>query len=955
MRYVDMKPNMKVLKKFILNGPYVMTRVLVPIKPVTEIDPPVPEQTIQETYENTLLENRAYIDAEAEEIHMILSGIGDEIYSTVDTCKQLKKCRQPLNDCSKLEVATMQVNVQFLQLQPEWSRFVTVVKQTVDLDKELYHKLFDILKQYQNEVSEIRAEKIARNANPLILVAAAQHYPNDNYYHAPKPHKNQTTSSRHTSSTSSYASTKNKGKEVAKPITLYLRLHLKKIVIQNRKPKRVKDYSYHKERMMLCKHEEKGVPLSAEQSDWLQDIDEESDRQHYKQPKTINDTYVMETVNSNVIPDHSYMCNIEFEDDQNVDDNDEDERVKLANLIANLKLDIDENKKIQKQLRKENITLNHELKESKSALTESNDIRDRCRSALHQKEVELEKYITYKNFQLEKEEIEHLLMPLAEKARANASKFEKLLKEEMFDDLHSMTDIDKYSEMACKYLEKLKECECLEIELFKQKDTVSKEDYHKQIQDLKAQLKDRDIAISKLKKLIEKSKGKSVETKFDKPPIVCQTNAIKVPKPSVLGSNLSNVPSSSNSLAYCTNDPIHCTVRFHNDQFAQIISYGDLVQGNITIKRVYYVEGLNHNLFSVGQFCDADMEVGFRKSTCYIRDLQGNDILTNTRGFDLYIIALQESSSPTPICFLAKASPTQAWLWHHRLSHLNFDTINLILKNDIMNGLPKFKFVKDQLCSSCELDPEMCMFALTVSTTEPTNIKEAMDDHAWIEAMQEELHQFVNPDHPEKVYRLKKALYGLKQALRAWYDELSTFLMSKGFTKGTIDHTLFKIRYGEDILLAKYALEILKKHGMDKYDSIGTPMATKPKMDADLSGTPVEQTRYRSMTRSLMYLTSSRPNIVQEVCYCARYQAIPTEKHLKEVKRIFRYLKGTINMGLWYPKDSGFELTAFSDADHAGCLNTRKSTSGGIQFLGEKLVSWMSKKQDCTIMFTTKA
>ncbi|GJS81369.1 hypothetical protein Tco_0747910 [Tanacetum coccineum] len=112
-------------------------------------------------------------------------------------------------------------------------------------------------------------------------------------------------------------------------------------------------------------------------------------------------------------------------------------------------------------------------------------------------------------------------------------------------------------------------------------------------------------------------------------------------------------------------------------------------------------------------------------------------------------------------------------------------------------------------------------------------------------------------------------------------------------------------------------------------------MATKPKLNADLSGKLIDQTDYRSKIRSLMYLTSSRPDIVQAVCYCAHYQARPSEKHLKEVKRIFRYLRGTINMGLWYPKDSGFELTAFSDADHVGCLDTRKSTSGGIQFLAE--------------------
>ncbi|GJV17228.1 ribonuclease H-like domain-containing protein [Tanacetum coccineum] len=967
----------------------------------------------------------------------------------------------------------------------------------------------------------------------------------------------------------------------------------------------------------------------------------------------------------------------------------------------------------------------------------------------------------------------------------------------------------------------------------------------------------------------------------------------------------------SNANAVCAT----CGKCVFNSNHDACVSNSYLIQGNITIKRVYYVEGLNHNLFSVGQFCDADLEVAFRKSTCFVRDLQGNDLLTGNRGSDLYTISLQDTTSSTPICLMAKASPTQAWLWHRRLSHLNFDYINLLSKKDIVIGLPKLKYVKDHLCSSCEVskakrssfksktvpsskgrlnllhmdlcgpmrvasingkkyilvivddysrytwtlflrskdetpevlkdfltmiqrnlqapvisvrtdrgteflnktlnaffkeegiehqtstprtpeqndvverqnrtlvkaartmlsasklplffwaeaiatacytqnrsiiipthektayhiindrkpsikhlhifgctcyltrdgenldkmkekgdpcilvgystqskgyrvynkrtrlivesihlrfdeikemsetsvandtsglvpqrqkasdydnpdpapelqnvspsadttvpsqqeldllfgplydeffndgtsrvnksssptansvpqdthpstniqptsepstptnahaeennvdqaeftnpfctpvqeiaesssrnsgnsnvhtfnqpqnseyrwtkdhpltqvrgnpskpvqtrrqlatDPEMCMFALTVSIVEPKNIKEAMADSAWIEAMQDELHQFdrlqvwelvdkpfgknviklkwlwknkkdedqtvirnkarlvakgyaqeegidfeesfapvarleavrifvayaahksfpiyqmdvktaflngplkeevyvaqpdgfVDPDHPDKVYRLRKALYGLKQAPRAWYDELSKFLISNGFTKGIIDPTLFTIKYGEDILLvqiyvddiifgstnpkfskrfeklmhsrfemslmgemkfflglqihqsprgifinqAKYTLEILKKHGMEKGQSIGTPMATKPKLDADLSGEPVDQTDYRQNGK--------------------------TEKHLKEVKRIFRYLRGTIHMGLWYPKGSGFELTAFSDADHAGCVDTRKSTSGGIQFLGDKLVSWMSKKQDCTAMSSAEA
>ncbi|GJU52397.1 hypothetical protein Tco_1226111 [Tanacetum coccineum] len=131
-------------------------------------------------------------------------------------------------------------------------------------------------------------------------------------------------------------------------------------------------------------------------------------------------------------------------------------------------------------------------------------------------------------------------------------------------------------------------------------------------------------------------------------------------------------------------------------------------------------------------------------------------------------------------------------------------------------------------------------------------------------------------------------------------------------------------------------------------------MATA-KLDADLHGTITDQTKYHSMFKGLMYLTASRPDIAFATFVCVRYQTRPTVKHLKEVKRIFRYLKQTYNMGLWYPKDFGFELIAYSDADHVGCHDDCKSTSGGIQFLGEKLVSWSSKKQDCTTMSTTEA
>nr|GEV86485.1 copia protein [Tanacetum cinerariifolium] len=169
---------------------------------------------------------------------------------------------------------------------------------------------------------------------------------------------------------------------------------------------------------------------------------------------------------------------------------------------------------------------------------------------------------------------------------------------------------------------------------------------------------------------------------------------------------------------------------------------------------------------------------------------------------------------------------------------------------------------------------------------------------------------FVDPNHLTHVYRLKKALYGLKQAPRAW---------------------------------------------MDSCDSVDTPMVDRLKLDEDLLGILVDKTRFRSMAGSLMYLTASIPDLLFAICMCARYQAKPTKKHLEALKRVFRYLKGTINWGFLYSKDTAMALTAYADADHAGCQDTRRSTSGSAQFLGDKLVSWSSKKQKSTAISTTKA
>ncbi|GJV54929.1 integrase, catalytic region, zinc finger, CCHC-type containing protein [Tanacetum coccineum] len=366
--------------------------------------------------------------------------------------------------------------------------------------------------QYLNEVNDIRAERIAKSANPLAPLAAAQPH-SDNYYQAPKPQRTNTTSS----STRPSASTRYKGKGIAKPIIpqsesvseedndpeqaqrdkdmqknlVLLAKYFKKlykptnnnlrtssnsknktedttpryntdnqsgqfgnqrtmpvvgaretvgsqVVQQNeiqcfnckgfrhyakecRKPKRVKDYTYHKEKMMMCKQAEQGIPLQAEQADWLEDMDEEIDEQeleaHYKQvqnhdennvfanerrhseqPGSINDTYVLEKDDSNVTPDSSNICNNDNQVGKNAAEC-TDERVALANLIANLTLDTEENKTILKQLKKANASLTQELKECRTnldetgrALGKATSCRDSCLIALQNKHNEFEKY-----------------------------------------------------------------------------------------------------------------------------------------------------------------------------------------------------------------------------------------------------------------------------------------------------------------------------------------------------------------------------------------------------------------------------------------------------------------------------------------------------------------------------------------------------------------------------------
>nr|GEX30193.1 retrovirus-related Pol polyprotein from transposon TNT 1-94 [Tanacetum cinerariifolium] len=720
-------------------------------------------------------------------------------------------------------------------------------------------------------------------------------------------------------------------------------------------------------------------------------------------------------------------------------------------------------------------------------------------------------------------------------------------------------------------------------------------------------------------------------------------------------------------------------VKFSNDHVAKIIGYGDYQIGNVTISRVYFVEGLGYDLFSVGKFCDSYLEVAFRQHTCFIHNLEGVDLLTGSRGNNLYTLSLGDMMASSPICLLSKASKTKSRLWHQRLSHLNFDAINYLARQGLVRGLPKIKFEKDHLCSTCamgkskkkshkpkyedtnqeklyllhmdlygpmrvkcvngkkyilvgishgtsvSLSPQqngvaeirnrtlikaartmliyaqasLFLWGEAVATTCytqnrsiirlrhgktpyellhgklpdlsflhvfgalccPTNDSENLGklqlkadigifigyaptkkafriynhipdellkllmnraktyffnticttvENDWdllfqplfdklltpspsvdplahtviapiievialvpaestgspslttvyqdapspklneferlevwelvprpnkvmvitlkwiykvkldelggilknkaclvargyrqekgidfeesfapvarLEAIRiflayaahknmviyqmdvktaflngnlgEEVYVsqpdgFVDPYNPNHVYKLKKSLYGLKQAPRAWYDMLSSFLISQDFSKGSVDPTLFIYRNDNDLLLvqiyvdgiifaastpelcdlfvkimdsklkmsmmgkisfflglqisqsprgifinhSKYALESLKKYGFESCDPMDTPIVEKSKLDEDKEVKAVDPSHYRSMIGTLLYLTASRPDLQFAICMCARYQARHTKKHLHTVKRIFRYLRGTVNRG----------------------------------------------------------
>nr|GEW24560.1 integrase, catalytic region, zinc finger, CCHC-type, peptidase aspartic, catalytic [Tanacetum cinerariifolium] len=445
-------------------------------------------------------------------------------------------------------------------------------------------------------------------------------------------------------------------------------------------------------------------------------------------------------------------------------------------------------------------------------------------------------------------------------------------------------------------------------------------------------------------------------------------------------------------------------VRFGNDHFTAIIGYGDYVQRNLTICYVYYVEGLRHNLFLVEQFCDGDLEVAFRSNTCYVWNLKGDDLLTGSRDSNLYIISIFEMATSSPVCLMSRATSIKSWLWHRRLSHLNFGTINQLTSKDLVDGHLKFKYNKDHLCSAYEQDNS----AANTLDNEHTSLSSS------IVVEEDEAPQIVSSSAEQVAIEPNSPV--LKKNADEFVQEDVANFNGNVFYSAPPTHVFLKAESSSTYQDPSNMHEFHQKHrSSDSINIVAVKRIWKNKTD-------VENTVIRNKSRLVSKDQEEGIDFEESFAPVARLEAVrifmayevhknfpiyqmddkttflngPLKEevfvrqpdgfvdpdflnHVYRLKlalyglkqaprawhaqlkipqrgqRIFHYLTQTINLGLWYSKDYGFELIAYSDADLVGCNDDCKSTSEGIRFLGDKLVSWSSKKQDCTSMSTAKA
>nr|GEU43273.1 hypothetical protein [Tanacetum cinerariifolium]GEV01189.1 hypothetical protein [Tanacetum cinerariifolium] len=1196
--------------------------------PVAEESTETTTERYMENYKNVSQDIRDQLNAEAEAVQIILTGIENDIYSTVDACPnacEMWKAIEMLKHGESINVQDLEIN-----LYLEFRKFTSRDGESLEL---YYSSLPSSKSSYslhlksQQAATGNRGKDTVNSPSPIYdqepsMVAEDDEMLKDkeidklmalislSFKKVYKPTNNNLRTSSNTSKANQDNSLRIwKGTGYDNQKIGNVPEARETVARECQKPKRAKDAAYHKEKMLLCKQEEAGFQLNGEQADWRDDTNDESEDREleahymYMQSKFVHNTYPTEQDEHNMIIDSLDMSYDREHIDHHDDDDLVNERELLASLIEKLKCEIDDGKNMYKLHTEPTQTGTTQLppdsrKTNKRVSFSTEVIPPTSVSRPQLKRNQMEDRVMLNNSQGKKKEVEdHRRNVKFSKNKTSVTACNDILNAKTSNVNFVCVTCGK-----CMLNENHDKCVLHSLNGMNSRTNipmvvpVSSREPKRIVNQSVATLLRRTVAT----KSTNQKPRHTTRKLYKNVSKTCSWWYPKFTPPRYKWKPKSQIGNVNLNLVEI--------ILFIVDSGCSKYKTGNLKLPTNFMEKFL---GLNNNIFSVGQFCDADLEVAFRKSTCYIHDLNGNDLL-----------------------IVAKATSSQAWLWHRRLSHLNFNTINLLSKNDIVIGLPKLKFIKDHLCSSwinhqtflartpeqnsvverrnrtlvevartmlsavkvppffwaeaiattcftqyrslvipqhektpfhiindwkpfvkffhifgslcyivrdgenldkmkekgdacifvgnstqsraymvfnkrtrvivetihvnfdelpqmasdhvtgtvttsneldllfslmldellngstqvvsksfdvttadapnqcqqqhttplntqttpestcqvptqaptvtsteninqaetiienahdhpleqvirnpsqsartrrqLESDGEMCMFAHTVSQTEPKNIKEAMADSAWIESMQEELHQFDRLDVWELVDRpLCKNVINIKWLWKNKRDEENIVirnksrLVAKGYAQkervdfeesfapvARLEAVCLFITYAAHKSFTVYQIDVkttflygplkeevyvnqpdgfvdpyhpdkvyrLKKalYGLKQAPRacVGTPMATKH-LDVDLIGTPVDQTKYRSMAEALMYLTASRPDIVHATCYCARYQAKPTEKHLTAVKRIFRYLKDTIHMGLWYSKDTSFELTAFSNSDHAGCLDSQ--------------------------------
>nr|GEV30035.1 retrovirus-related Pol polyprotein from transposon TNT 1-94 [Tanacetum cinerariifolium] len=919
-RYIDTKPNHELIHHCLKNPPYKFTwadKVVL----VSEGSPETTTKRYMETYKNTSQDIHDQLNAKAKAVQIILTGIDNDIYSIVDACPnvcEMWKAIERLKQGESVNVQDLETNLYWEfgkftsqdgeSLESYYSRFYKMMNELVrnqcDVTNHQVNVLF--LLQLQPEWQRNRGKAIV-NSLPPIYDQEHSMVDEDDEIKA-----NQDNSPRI-----------NRG-------VMHDNQRLGNVAgARETKPKRAKDAAYHREKMLLCKQEEAKIQLNTEQADWKDDTDDESEDQeleahymymaqiqevsldaadsgpifdteplqkvqnddhynvfaiesdHPEQSESVNDTYLIEQDEHNVIIDSLDMSYDREQIDQNDDYDDlADEHDLLASLSEKLKCEIDDSKNRNKFLKTSNKVLVEKLKGVIPTISVS---RPQLKSN------PMEDIFMLNNSHEKKHEVED------QRRNVKFSK-NKTSVTACNDSLYAKTSDVNFVCATCGkcVLNKKHDMTKMPIDV-----PVSTREPKRTVKQSVAKPLKKTVASESnqkprniTKKLYERvSKACSWwYPKFTPPGYKWKPKSqIGNINPNLVEIVLFIVDSGcskhmTGNLKLLINfvERFLGTVKFGNDQIAPIIGYGDLVQGAVTIKRVYYVEGLNYNLFSIGHFCDADLEVAFRKSTCYIRDLKGNDLLTGSRRTDLYSITLQETTSPNPICLMAKVTSskdetpevlidflrlvqrglhaqssavTTADTLNQRLQQnttpLNTQTTpdptcqvptqaptvtsteninqaetieeNAQVENDEFinifctpvqdrgetssrhvdsSNMHTFyqhhpfehRWTKDhpfkqvignpsqsvRTRRQLESDGKMCMFTLTVSQTEPKNIKEAMAESAWIESIQEELHPFDRLNVWELVDRpLCKNVINMKWLWKNKRDEENTVIRNK--------------------------------------------------------------------------------------------------------------------------------------------------------------------------------